>query len=454
VAQFVVLSSAMALLAPSPLASSSLTNPLKRDILVVTRLFLPDPGGIQEYVYNRCLHGQDRVILLTSQVPGDRPFDAEQPFPTYRWPVIDLSSTLGMFWVVWQQLLNMIAEVYYGWKLYRKYRFRHIEWTHGYDFPAILLLSYLLPINYYIYLHGDDVLCPLRNRGLRWLFNLTLQRATAIGCNSSFTRDFVQRHFAFDTPTHVIHPSVRPEKFHPEVANSMVSKLGNYATPQKPGHPSQSKDLRTQLNIAENRVILLSVGRLVRRKGFQRVIEQLPALATKGLKIHYVICGIGPMERELRQLAQALGVSHQVTFAGYVPDHKLANFYDSADLFVLPTFYDDDAKSIEGFGIVYVEASYFGKPVVASRIGGVVDAVQHEKTGLLVTPNDPTELFQALYRLCCDLPLRQYLGRQGQKFARRQPHYDKLYEDLAENFGNVTSERESNVPPLASAARR
>jgi glycosyltransferase involved in cell wall biosynthesis len=435
----------MALLAPSPLTPISSTISVKRDILVVTRLFLPDPGGIQEYVYNRCLHGQERVILLTSQVPGDRQFDAEQPFPTYRWPVIDLSEPLGMVWVIWQQLLNMIAEVYYGLKLYRKYRFRHIEWTHGYDFPAILLLSYILPINYYIYLHGDDVLCPMRNRGLRWLFNLTLQRATAIGCNSSFTRDFVQHHFTFDTPTHVIHPSVRPEKFHPETdVGSLVRKSSYF-------HPV--KDLRPQLGIAEQAVVLLSVGRLVRRKGFQRVIEQLPALKAKGLNVHYLICGIGPMERELRQLATKLGVSNQVTFAGYVPDHQLAKFYLTADLFVLPTFYDDDAKSIEGFGIVYVEASYFGKPVVASRIGGVVDAVQHEKTGLLVTPNDAGELFQALYRLCCDLPLRQHLGRQGQKFARRQPPYDKLYEDLVEDLP-VVSEQESTIPHLASAARR
>jgi glycosyltransferase involved in cell wall biosynthesis len=425
----------MALLAPPPLASPSTSA--QRDILVVTRLFLPDPGGIQEYVYNRCLHGQERVVLLTSQVPGDRPFDAAQPFPTYRWPALDLSPYLGMVWVVWQQLLNMIAEVFYGIKLYRRYRFRHIEWTHGYDFPAILLLSYLLPINYYIYLHGDDVLCPLRNRGLRWLFNWTLQRATAIGCNSSFTRDYVQKNFQFDTPIHIIHPSVRPEKFAPDAA--VLSSYSQAATP----FAAPVQDIRTQLGLPEPTIILLSVGRLVRRKGFQHVLEQLPALKAQGLTVHYLVCGIGPMERELRQLAQKLGVSNQVTFAGYVPDHQLADFYNAADIFVLPTFYDNSAKSIEGFGIVYVEASYFGKPVVASRIGGVVDAVQHEQTGLLVTPKDPTDLFQALYRLCCDLPLRHYLGRQGRKFARRHPPYDLLYAGLE-------PERQESKPMLLS----
>jgi glycosyltransferase involved in cell wall biosynthesis len=419
----------MALLAP-PLETkiSSATATVQRDILVVTRLFLPDPGGIQEYVYNRCLHGQERVVLLTSQVPDDRPFDAEQPFPTYRWPAIDLSPYLGMAWVVWQQLLNMIAEVYYGLKLYRQYRFRSIEWTHGYDFPAILLLSYLLPINYYIYLHGDDVLCPLRNRGLSWMFNWTLQRATAIGCNSSFTRDFVQHNFKFNTPIHVIHPSVRPEKFSLPPSPTLTHSTDPFSLRGAINHRPTS--LRHQLGIADDVVILLSVGRLVRRKGFQRVIEQLPELEAKGIKVHYLICGIGPMERELRQLAQTLKVSHLITFAGYVPDHQLASFYNTADLFVLPTFYDDNAKSIEGFGIVYVEASYFGKPVVASRIGGVVDAVQHEITGLLVNPNDAADLFQALYRLCCDLPLRQALGRQGQQFARRQPPYDILYDTV------------------------
>lgn len=406
----------MPALAPTPVISSRLARTPNRNILVVTRLSLPDPGGIQEYVYNRCVHGAEQVVLLTSQVPGDREFDKGQSFPTYRWPVLDLTPRLGMVWLILQQLFNMIWEVLYGLKLYRQYQFEYVEWTHGYDFPAILLLSYLLPIRFFVYLHGDDVLCPLRNPVLGWLFAKTLQRASGIACNSHFTCEFVCRHFRFDTPLHVIHPSVRPEKFQAKISHRPITA-------------SRPANLRQANNIPASALVLLSVGRLVRRKGFQRVIAQLPELLRQGLDPYYLICGEGTMATELQTFAKELGVAERVILAGYVPDHQLASYYQATDIFVMPTFYDTQAKSIEGFGIVYIEASYFGKPVVASRIGGVGEAVLHGKTGLLVNPEAPTELFQALYELGQDPELRQQLGRQGEQFANQHPPYANLYAD-------------------------
>jgi phosphatidylinositol alpha-1,6-mannosyltransferase len=71
------------------------------------------------------------------------------------------------------------------------------------------------------------------------------------------------------------------------------------------------------------------------------------------------------------------------------------------------------AKSIEGFGIVYLEAGYFGKPVIASRVGGVEDAVRHGESGLLVDPNSADDIFKNLYRLCTEQQLREQLGQRG-----------------------------------------
>ena len=135
------------------------------------------------------------------------------------------------------------------------------------------------------------------------------------------------------------------------------------------------------------------------------------------------------MEPELRSLVSRNGVEKRVLFAGYVPDNQLAGYYAACDLFAMPTFFDAKAKSIEGFGIVYLEAGYFAKPVIASRIGGVVDAVHHGESGLLVDPNSAAEVTHSLLRLCKDQQLRERLGRRGQELTDRKSLHRLVYSD-------------------------
>ncbi|NEQ21422.1 MAG: glycosyltransferase family 4 protein [Microcoleus sp. SIO2G3] len=390
--------------------SNKTTSP---DILVISRTFLPKEGGIEEYVYNRCLQDPERVIVLASSCAGDRNFDQNQPFPVHRWPLPAFLNSLGGLGSILKQLLNMAWSFVLAIKLYSRYRYHSIEWGHGYDFLSLLLLSYLLPVRCFVYLHGNDVLCPLRNPVLRSLFEWTLRRTHGIVCNSSFTRDYLKDHFQFDTPTHVINPTVRPEKF------GIKGTLGCT--------DDWRSEVRKAHNIPETAVVILSVGRLVQRKGFDRVIENLPTLLAEGLDVHYLICGRGSMEPELRALTSRLGVENRVHFAGFVPDEQLAHYYAACDIFAMLTFYDAKAASIEGFGIVYVEAGYFGKPVIASRVGGVVDAVRHEESGLLVDPNAADQIHSTLRRLCQDQQLRDRLGRKGKELASHKTLHRSLY---------------------------
>jgi phosphatidylinositol alpha-1,6-mannosyltransferase len=398
----------------------SLVNKVQEpDILVVSRVFPPDPGGIQDYTYNRCLQDPSRVIVLTAAHPGDRVFDQAQPFPVYRWPVPqflhDFFRRSGLLGGVLKQLLYLIESFALAIQLYRRYRYRYIEWLHGYDFPTLLLLSYLLPVRFFIYLHGDDLLCPLRNSVVRALFEWTIRRAEGVVCNSSFTSDYLKAHFQLHTPIHIINPSLRLEKFGDQEILDRVNTLRT--------------EVRRAHKIPEQAVAILSVGRLVRRKGFDRVIENLPALLAEGIDVYYFICGRGSMEPELKSLVSRLGVEKRVFFAGYVPDNQLASYYAACDLFAMLTFFDAEAKSIEGFGIVYLEAGYFAKPVIASRLGGVVDAVHHGESGLLVNPNSATEIAHSLLQLCKDQQLRKRLGRRGQELAERKTLHRLLYSD-------------------------
>jgi phosphatidylinositol alpha-1,6-mannosyltransferase len=407
----------MTIQALSQLDISLASKAQEPNILVVSRVFPPEPGGIQDYTYNRCLQDPGRVIVLTAAYPGDKTFDQMQPFPVYRWPVPKLLHNFfrrfGLWGGVIKQILYLIESFALAIKLFFRYRYQYIEWFHGYDFPSLLLLSYLLPVRFFIYLHGDDLLCTLRNSVVRALFSWTLRRAQGVVCNSSFTQDYLKSNFQFDTPTHVINPMLRLEKFGGQGILDRAHSL--------------RADLRREYNIPEQAVVILSVGRLVSRKGFDRVIESLPVLLAEGLDVYYLICGRGPIEPELRSLANRLGVEQRAIFAGYVPDNQLASYYAACDLFAMPTLFDAKAKSIEGFGIVYLEAGYFGKPVIASQSGGVVDAVHHGESGLLVDPNSAIEIAHSLLHLCKHEQLRERLGCRGQELADRQTLHRELY---------------------------
>jgi len=397
---------------------------MKPDILVVSHSFLPQAGGIEEYAYNRCLQDPERVIVATAACAGDRQFDHHHPFPIHRWavpPWVQSPRGLGSVRLtnVCRRAVRMVCSLWLSIKLFRRYRYQYIEWCHGYEFSVPLILSYLLPIQFFIYLHGDDVLEIAQKPLLRSLFNWTLSRAQGIVCNSSFTQTFLKTHFRVDAPVYVINPTIRPEKF---------------STVKTPDRLQTLRDqVRKTHNIPETAVVILSVGRLVRRKGFDRVIQNLPDLLANHLDVYYLICGQGWLEVELKTLAATLNVQDRVHFLGYVPDEQLAGYYAACDIFSMLTFFDHQAHSVEGFGIVYLEAAYFGKPVIASRIGGVEDAVIHGVTGLLVDPNAAEEIAQTLYQLCKDQTLRQQLGHQAKQHLVPKTLHRALYTTQAQD---------------------
>ncbi|MFN6562069.1 MAG: glycosyltransferase family 4 protein [Nostoc sp. ChiSLP01] len=389
------------------------------DILVISRIFLPKQAVIGEYIYNRCLQEPERVIVLAAGCSGDKVFDENQQFPIYRWfyPKYWSSGCLANFI---KPLVNIICSFVLAIRLYFRYHYRYIEWGHGYDFPSLLLLSYFLPIRFFIYLHGNDLVVPLHNPVWRSLFKLTLHRAEGIVCNSSYTQNYLRNALRLDTPTYVINPVIRPEKF------------GNATT------SASLDDLRVRVrqsyNIPETAIVILSVGRLVKHKSFESVIDNIPLLLTFGVDVHYIICGQGPCELELKCLAHRLRVNKRVHFAGYVPEKELAGYYAACDIFAMLSLLDTKHHNVEGFGIVYLEASYFGKPVIAPRSGSVLDTVQHEENGILVNPNSGYEVFQAFNRLCKNQQLREQLGRKGKELANRRTLHRSLYKSETKNM--------------------
>ena len=131
----------------------------------------------------------------------------------------------------------------------------------------------------------------------------------------------------------------------------------------------------------------------------------------------YLVAGRGPLEPELRQIAEQLGIAEDVIFAGYVPDAQINQYYNLADLMAMPN--TAEAGDVEGFGMVFLEANAAGKPVIGGRSGGVSEAIVHGTTGLLVSSDE--ELREALRILLSDAGLRARFGTAG--LARAQQDF-------------------------------
>jgi phosphatidylinositol alpha-1,6-mannosyltransferase len=156
---------------------------------------------------------------------------------------------------------------------------------------------------------------------------------------------------------------------------------------------------------------LLSVARLIPRKGIDTLISAMPRLPAA---VQYRIVGRGPDEPRLRQLAASLGVAERVHFLGRLDDQALADEYRRCSLFVLPARRTADGE-LEGYGLVYFEAASWGRPVVAGRSGGEVDAVVEGETGVLVDGQSVQQLGEAIRALLADSDRLQALGAAGRK---------------------------------------
>lgn len=193
---------------------------------------------------------------------------------------------------------------------------------------------------------------------------------------------------------------------------------------------------------------LLSVGnldRLHRYKGFETVIRALPRILKVVPNLRYVIVGRGNDWPYLENLAVDMGVADRVTHAGEVTDRELAAYYQTCDVFVLPSraTQRDGYWDGEGFGLVYVEAALAGKPVVGSRGGGAAEAVLHGLTGLLVDPTSVTGVAEAIITLLKYPELASNMGREGREWALQNFTLDNMRTSLRSILAPYGLDRDS-----------
>jgi phosphatidylinositol alpha-1,6-mannosyltransferase len=180
-----------------------------------------------------------------------------------------------------------------------------------------------------------------------------------------------------------------------------------------------------------NRPVVLTVGRLVERKGHDIVLHALTRLIAKVPDVAYVVVGSGPNEIRLRQLATKLGLSpYTALFCGSVDAAELPTFYKLCDVFVMPN--REVGSDIEGFGIVFLEAGAAGKPVIGGRSGGTSDAVLDGVTGFLVDPRSVSAVADAMLMLLENPVLAADLGDAGRRRVLASFQYADVARDIFE----------------------
>ena len=161
--------------------------------------------------------------------------------------------------------------------------------------------------------------------------------------------------------------------------------------------------------------VIITLARLEKRKGHIQIIETVKKLKLKFSTIQYIIAGVGPEKSNLKKIVEKYDLSSNVYFAGLVNESQKKYLFENADLMVMPTLDESEKRSIEGFGIVYLEAAFFGIPSIASNIGGTPEAVLHNKTGIIIEDFD--NLYQSIYKLLSNKKLKKQLGENAQERA-------------------------------------
>jgi phosphatidylinositol alpha-1,6-mannosyltransferase len=368
--------------------------------LIVTNDFPPRPGGIQAFLHNMALRlDPERLVVYASTWKRGREgaeataaFDAEQPFTVVRDRTTMLLPTPGAT----RRAVGLLREhgctsVWFGAAaplglmapaLRRAGAERLVATTHGHEagwaqLPAARQLLGRIG-------EGTDTLTYL----------------------GEYTRSRIARALTPEAAARMVQlpPGVDEKTFHPG---------------------SGGDEVRARLGLTD-RPVVVCVSRLVRRKGQ----DTLPRILAAEPDTVLLVVGGGPYEQDLRRLARETGVAGSVRFTGAVPWAELPAHYGAGDVFAMPCRTRRGGLDVEGLGIVYLEASATGLPVVAGDSGGAPDAVLDGETGWVVRGGSPQDAADRIVTLLGDAALRARMGERGRAWVEEKWRWDLLAERL------------------------
>ena len=372
-------------------------------LLLLSELFPPAVGGSAVLFANIYGRVRDDVVVLTDSVTSPGCEDERRgalrilrrPIASSRWGLLDPVGLRQHLRLAWQTRQLGAASVV------------HCARALPEGLAAALARTGGGP-RFVVWTHGEDLVTAATSRELRLLTRWVYRRASAAVANSRNTARLLE---AFGVPRpkiDIVYPAVDPNRFHPSV---------------------DGRPMRAALGIDDRTVLILSVGRLQRRKGHDVMLRALARLGRMHPPLHYVIVGDGKERIRLEILAHECGVREQVTFMGEVSDEALPAWYAASDIFALPNRVDDDGD-IEGFGIVFLEAAASGRPAIGGDSGGVPEAIDRGVSGLLVDGASVDAVADAIRTLALNPALRHHLGNAARARVLRRFTWERAAEQI------------------------
>ncbi|KAB7671729.1 glycosyltransferase family 4 protein [Bacillus sp. B1-b2] len=359
--------------------------------LFVSVDFPPMIGGIQNYLYGLVSNLDPTETYVLTSSKGDKDaneaFDNKQNFKIYR---TNISSGIHFT----KQLFKLIPLYYEIKRIVREHK---IEEIHFGNALPIGLLGFFLgkKIEYYPYLYGLDILHAKNTFYKRVLLQGILKRASNIITISNYTKNIITSLGIEEQRIKIISPGFKlPDE-----------------------QPSEVINIRRKYNINTDTKVILTVARLHERKGHDNVIHALKMMIEDNPNVVYVICGKGPYKETLKNMVKELELEEVVLFTGEVSDEELIGWYQTADIFIMASRQIGSIGDVEGYGIVFLEANYYGVPVIGGNSGGIPDAIINEETGYLVNPNHPEEIAEKIVYLIDNENIRKTIGYNGKNWV-------------------------------------
>ncbi len=370
--------------------------------LLISLDFWPNIGGVSNYYYNLVkLFPKDKIVVLSNIKPS-RKTDFK---------IIYKKLLYGIIWPKWlKSFFELIKTV--------KKEKIEIVWV-GNVLPlgfCAFLLKIFFRVPYFVSLHGLDIKLASSSGRKKILTKIILQNAKFVTVNSQTTLELAKE---------FIQSSDRIKKIvllYPGI-NQDFSRIDEI----------KKEDLINQYNL-KNKKIILSVGRVVKRKNHELIIDAINLIKHhKDIEdLVYLIMGCGENLQYLQQKTKDLNLEKNILFLDNVVDEDLPYFYAISDIFAMIS--RTSKEDVEGFGIVYLEAGIFKKACIASRLGGGSEAIVDGETGILIDENSQEEAMNAILYLLNDPIFRQELGENAYKRIINGFLWESIYKKLENNL--------------------
>ncbi len=356
---------------------------------------------------NLALSGNE-VTVCVNEIGQDDPSLQEEPFALRRAfparPGCSMRRPVGFLRVMlWQRrskkaIRRVVAEVR-----------PDVILTGNYN--ALFQVARKAGCPYAVYLHGEDIAAALYTSvpGRKRRMRKFLRDASWIFCNSRYSA------------------SLLPQMAGRQLAD--VSATGCGVQPEDIVDGDHRREARAALQWSDDARVIITVSRLVYRKGIDTVILAMPRILQASPNAQYVVVGDGPDRAAFEALAEKTGVADHVKFTGFVSSQMRRDIYLASDVYVMPSRPGEEGE-VEGFGISFLEANAHGLPVIGSRVGGIPDAISDGVNGMLVEPQDQDQLADSIIHLLENPDIGKKMAEAGKKRIRERFNWNMICEDV------------------------